>query len=243
VTPGWAEEFVIELRLLGVGGARIGDALSEVESHCAESAESVQQTFGNPAEYARSLELPTPSDTSGRALLRSTLPTIVQVLGMFVLLWGSTAWHEGGRLEVTTGHLVTVTLFLLTVAALVRFADSVLRHLVHHPLLGSLLVMANMAVVALSFAFLSGVIWRVAAGWSVAAGATALIGGLAWEVTRRLAATPSADGPITAPLGADPHPSGDASGPHRLLIASTQSPAVVIAVVTLALLATTWFLT
>jgi hypothetical protein len=242
VTPQWAEDFVIELRLLGIEGARIGDALSEVESHCAESAESAQQAFGSSAEYARSLGLPTPSHLSARARLRSTLPTVAQVLGMLVLIWGFTAWREGGQLEVTTAHLVTVTLFLLTVAALVRFSDSVLGHLVHHPLLGSLLVMANMAVVALSFAFLGDVIWRVAAGWCVAAGATALIGGLAWEVARRLAA-PSLDGPITAPLGAGSRPSSDAPGPHRMLIASIQSPAAAIALVTLALLATTWSLT
>jgi hypothetical protein len=242
VTPQWAEDFVIELRLLGIEGARIGDALSEVESHCAESAESAQQAFGSSAEYARSLGLQTPSHLSARALLRSTLPTVAQVLGMLVLIWGFTAWREGGRLEVTTAHLVTVTLFLLTVAALVRFSDSVLGHLVHHPLLGSLLVMANMAGVALSFAFLGDVIWRVGAGWCVAAGATALIGGLAWEVTRRLAA-PSLDDPITAPLGAGSRPSSDAPGPHRMLIASIPSPAAAIALVTLALLATTWLLT
>ena len=241
VTPQWAEDFVIELRLLGIEGARIGDALSEVESHCAESAESAQQAFGSSAEYARSLGLPTPSHLSAPALLRSMLPTVAQVLGMLVLIWGFTAWREGGRLEVTTAHLVTITLFLLTVAALVRFSDSVLRHLVQHPLLGSLLVMANMAVVALSFAFLGDVIWRVAAGWCVAAGATALIGALAWEVARRLAASP--DGPITAPLGAGPRPSSDAPGPHRMLIAPIQSPAAAIALVTLALLATTWLLT
>jgi hypothetical protein len=191
-----------------------GDGCLELERADRSGGKGLLEAFGSSAEYARSLGLPTPSHLSARALLRSTLPTVAQVVGMLVLIWGFTAWREGGRPEVTTAHLVTVPLFLLAVAALVRFSDSVLGHLVHHPLLGSLLVMANMAVVALSFAFLGDVIWRVAAGWCVAAGATALIGGLSWEVTRRLAA-PSLDGPITAPLGAGLRPSSDAPGPHR----------------------------
>ena len=161
---------------------------------------------------------------------------------MLVLIWGFTASRESGRLEVTTAHAVTVTLLLLTTAALVRFADSVLRHVAHHPLLGGLVVLAGCAVGYLSATFPGDVIWRVNAGWSVAAGATALVGGLAWEVTRRLADR-SPDGPVTSPLGAGPRPGGTASGPHRKLIASIPLGAVSIALLTLALLATIWFLT
>lgn len=56
-------------------------------------------------------------------------------------------------------------------------------------------------------------------------------------------ADPSPDGPVTSPLGAGPRPSGDAPGPRRMLIASIQSPAAAVALVTLALLATIWSLT
>lgn len=55
VDPNWAEEFAVELRLLGVAGARIGDVLGEVNPHCQESKESATQAFGDPADYARSL--------------------------------------------------------------------------------------------------------------------------------------------------------------------------------------------
>ena len=40
VEQDWAEAFLLELRLRGVGGRRIGAALAEVEAHCAESGES-----------------------------------------------------------------------------------------------------------------------------------------------------------------------------------------------------------
>jgi hypothetical protein len=241
VTPQWAEDFVLELRLLGVEGARIGDVLSEVESHCAERAESAQQAFGNPAEYARRLELPARSDTSARALLRSILPTVVQVLGMFVLVWGFSAWRDGGRLEVTTALVVWVTLFVLAVAALAKFADPALRHVAHHPLLGGLVVLAGTAVGYLSAMFPGDVIWQVNAGWSVVAGATAAVGGLAWAVTRRLADR-SPDGPVTTPLGAGPRPSGDAPGPRKL-IRSIPPAAAATALGTLALLTWIWSLT
>jgi hypothetical protein len=58
VDEEWTRSFVAEQRLLGVEGAYIGAALSEVESHCVESRQSAQTAFGTPVEYARSLQLP-----------------------------------------------------------------------------------------------------------------------------------------------------------------------------------------
>jgi hypothetical protein len=46
VDKKWAQDFILELRLLGVQGVRIGAALSEVESHCSESGQGAGQTFG-----------------------------------------------------------------------------------------------------------------------------------------------------------------------------------------------------
>ena len=58
----WSEAFIIELRLIGVHGSRIGDALTEVDSHCAESGSTAADAFGDPVEYARSLGLPVEDD-------------------------------------------------------------------------------------------------------------------------------------------------------------------------------------
>jgi hypothetical protein len=186
----WAESFCLELRLLGVEGARIGEALSEVESHCSESGQSAQLAFGTAVEYARSLQLPVDGDHSPRAVLRFLIPVSVQVLGMFILVWSCVEWLRGQRLEVTTGHLVIATSFLLTVAALVRYAVSVLRLAVNHRRLfpvGSVLFMylAGTATCLLELRFLDQVLWRGSGGWGLAAGAAAMSGGILWAIVRR----------------------------------------------------------
>jgi len=243
VDPVWAEEFAIELRLLGVGGTRIGDALSEVDSHCAESEENAPRAFGDPAEYARRLELPTDTDTSPRALLRSVLPTVLQVLGMFILMFGFTAWRQSGQLEITSADLVTVTVFLLEVLVLLSFADPVLRLVTHYPVLLGIVFMATFAPVAFSFRFLDDVIWRVAAGWNLAAWAAALIGGVVWAIARHRAYGPQ-DGPITSPLGkTGAHPSDVAPGPLLRLVSSSLLGTALISLGTLSLLAVIWWLT
>jgi hypothetical protein len=243
VDPVWAEGFAIELRLLGVRGTLIGDALGEVDSHCEESEESAPEAFGDPAEYARSLQLPVPADTSPRALLRHVSPTVLQVLGMFMLLWGFTAWREGGQLEITSAHLVTVTVFVLGALALVRFAEPVLRSVVHYPVLLGVVVMASSAACALSFRFLDEVIWRVAAEWSLAVGASALIGGVVWTFARH-SAHGSQDGAITSPLGKKgAHPGDVVPGPLLRLVSSPLLGTASISLWTLFLLAVTWWLT
>jgi len=70
VDEAWADSLLLELRLLGVAGDRIGEAVSEVESHCAESGQSAQEGFGDPVEYAHSLQLPEAVDSSTRTILR-----------------------------------------------------------------------------------------------------------------------------------------------------------------------------
>jgi|SRR5450631_4576237 len=242
VDPVWAEEFVIELRLLGVRGTRIGDALSEVDSHCAESEECAPQAFGDPAEYARSLQLPRHTDTSPRALLRSVSPTALQVLGMFILIWGFTAWRQGGQLEIRSAHLVTVMVFLLGVWVLVRFADQVLRLVTHHAVLVGIVWMASSAAVAFSFRFLDDVIWRGAAKWSLAVGVAALVGGVVWAIARHRARG-SQDGPITSPLGkTGAHPIDVAPGRLLRLVSSPLLGTALISLGTLFLLAVIWWL-
>jgi hypothetical protein len=199
VDPVWAEDFAIQLRLLGVEGGRIGDALSEVESHCEESEESATEAFGDPVDYARNLQLPQHTDTSSRAMLLSVLPTIFQVLGMFMLIWSFEAWLSHQQLEITVAHSVTAAAFLTGTLLLVRFADQVLPALARRPGLLGIILVAWIAVLALSFRILDDVIWRVGPGWSLTAGAAALIGGVAWVLARH-STHGSSDGPILSPL-------------------------------------------
>jgi hypothetical protein len=64
VDEKWAETFIVELRLIGVQGVRIGAALSEVESHCSETG----RTLSRPSEPRST----TPADFSCRAI--ATIP-------------------------------------------------------------------------------------------------------------------------------------------------------------------------
>jgi len=123
----WAESFVVQLRLIGIEGARIGEALSEVESHCGDGMQSAQDAFGSPVKYAQSLHLRADGDHLPRAVLQSLVPMIVQIPGMLMLSWSFENWLRGQRLEVTAGRLVIALGFILEVLILVRFTDSVLR--------------------------------------------------------------------------------------------------------------------
>jgi hypothetical protein len=246
VDPDWAEDFAIELRLLGVTGARIGDALGEVNSHYQESKERAPQAFGDPADYARSLQLPIHPGTSPRAMLFSLSPIVLQVLGVWMLIRGFTAWRESGQLEITTAQLAVVVVFVLLASLLARFADPVKRFYAHQPMLTSAIAVAS--GVALEFGFSSRFhsegIWQVAAGWSLAAGSAAQIGGIVWVIMRRLNSG-SPDGPVTSPLdpiGKDLGYYG-IPGPLLKLVSSSMLGPVLFTSGTLFLLAVIWWLT
>jgi hypothetical protein len=149
------------------------------------------------------------------------------------------------RSAPTSGPVARLTIaeFLLEVLVLVSFADPVLRLVTHHSMLLGIVGMASSAAVAFSFRFLDDVIWRVAAGWSLAAGAAALIGGVVWAIARHRAYGPQ-DGPITSPLGkTGAHPSDVAPGPLLRLVSSSRLGTALISLGTLSLLAVIWWLT
>jgi hypothetical protein len=222
VDQRWAQSFMVELRLIGIDGARIGEALSEVESHCSDGGQSAQDAFGSPVEYARSLHLPADVDHSPRAVLKSLVPMIVQILGMFMLNWSFESWLRGQRLEVTAGRLVITVGFLLGVLILVRFTDSVLRVAVYHPVRSAILAffafLATTATCVAALVLLDSAIWRGSAGWGLAVGAATLVGGVVWAIVR-LGAPGSGEDPITSPFDTAGTPPGDeAPGQLRRLV-------------------------
>jgi hypothetical protein len=203
VDEKWAGRLLLELRMLGVKGDRIGAALSEVESHCSESGDSAQQAFGDPVEYARSLQLPVADDTSARAMLRSVAPIMVQMLGMTALDWGFRDWLRGQQLEITTGQLANASLSFLVIVAVIWFFDPVIRLVLRRPVLGSILVALPLtAATATGLVVLKPmdtVIWRMSAGWGLAVGAAVLAGGVVWAVAR-IRAGGSQEDPVTSPF-------------------------------------------
>lgn len=200
VDERWAENFIVELRLVGVDGTRIGAALSEVESHCSESGQSAEQSFGDPVEYAQSLR-PVAADHNSTCGIRRSLVTIlVQVVGMLILSWSFEDWLRSPQLGITTGQLVDASFAALGVAALVRYADPLFRMLVHHPIPSVILAyLAGTAAFVVPIMLLDEVIWHGSAGWSLAAGAATLAGGVVWAVAH-LRSDGSEEDPIASPF-------------------------------------------
>jgi hypothetical protein len=242
VDAAWAETFILELRLLGVRGSHIGAALSEVESHCAESGEGAQEAFGGAAEYARNLGLRVVDDVSPGALLHSLRPIMVQIVGMFLLNWGFEVWLPGRLLGITAGHLVNIATWFLGIVVVVRFFDPALRGAIRAPIRTwaalSLFFMAGTATSVAALMLMDEVIWRVPAGWALAAGAAVMAAGLGWAFTMR-----SKDDLITSPFG-KPDSSTGSDEPGRLTgllqsHLSTLTNMAMIPVGTVFLLATT----
>lgn len=129
VADDWTEAFLLELRLRGVDGRRAGEALAEVEAHCAESGESAREAFGDPAAYAVALAPTAVADLDWRAELGSTL---LGLGGMLSTLAAAGAWQTGARVEITTGIVAMILLLLLGITLVVRRADLLLRAVVRH---------------------------------------------------------------------------------------------------------------
>lgn len=85
----WVDAFVIELRLEGVSGATIGDELTTVFSHCEETGEAPEQSFGAPKDYARSLGHPVPEQPGEYVSI--VLPMLLQVFILFVFTYSMRA--------------------------------------------------------------------------------------------------------------------------------------------------------
>ena len=111
----WLESLTIELRLQGVNGTRIGDAVATAREFLVDSGEAAADFFGSPQHYAAELNLPaTPELAQGvrDALVR----TGFGVLGMFALVESVVPLMNDERL--TLGPVVLfIYLFALVLIA------------------------------------------------------------------------------------------------------------------------------
>lgn len=214
VEESWAETFVIELRLRDAPGRVIGDALAEVESHCAESGETAAEAFGEPVAYARSLALaaePAPDPLPMGGALRWAL----QAVGLLVTTVGTTAWQAGDPLELTTGLVALTVVVGASILAVSRAADRALRFVIAHPVMAWAVTVVHLAVLVGLLLLLDDVLVRVPAGPASAVGIALLVGGTV-AVLRDLHGTDLAEDPVTATLD-----ESTAQGPARTRRAST----------------------
>lgn len=214
VDPQWAEAALLELRLRGVPGARIGEVLAEVEAHCVESGEDAASAFGDAATYARSLDLPTDESTSPRELFPVLVRGTLQALGLLAAVFGVGAWAGREPLAITVGMIVIVAGLVAAELALLRFADQLLRAAVHRPWApaAGFVLAVGVCVAAL-----------LLGDQEVAAvpGAPVAVAGLllvAWGqvLVLRAGADAGMGDPVVPPLDAPPAPPARAEGALRL---------------------------
>ncbi len=135
----WTEDFVVELRLRGVTGRDIGDALKHVESYCQDSGESPDEAFGPAPDYARSLPFAPGrlDDVSAGRMIRVGVPSFIGLVGMLLSLTTVEAWRSGGEVPFTSGWLVLLAVTVALSVAAAAWLDAIARHRVPVGIVGA----------------------------------------------------------------------------------------------------------
>lgn len=160
VERDWSEAFILEQRLLGVSGRRIGDALVTVEAHVAESGESAREAFGDPTAYAR--DLADGAEKVGKLTSGFIAASVLGLIGLLVISRATSAWLAGESAVITIGVLVGAAALLVAVGALLAAPETVLRLLLGRPWVGGLVAALAFAGSLLAVFALPGVVLRVA---------------------------------------------------------------------------------
>lgn len=125
-TDMWRHALVMSLQTRGVPGDAIGDALAEVDVHCADSGEDPWQAFGNPFDYANRVlgEPPIPAHADA---WRVGLAPGVMLAGALCLMAGVAAISHGSTARLTVGSLVAVAVVLVAGFLVVRYKHWLVR--------------------------------------------------------------------------------------------------------------------
>ena len=220
VDPAWAEAVILVLRLLGVGGDRIGAALAEVDAHCVDSGESAADAFGEPVAYARSLGLPTQAETRGEAV-RTALPALLQVLGLFVVLAAVPSLRRGETAELTTGNVGALALLTGVVVGVGLAGEAALRLVLDRPVVAALLAAGVVGTGAALLVLGDASVLRLPATAMLGVGVVALLAGAAWS----LVGWRDVEDPLVVPNGGEVATRG---GWATRLIVAWQVPAAAV---------------
>ena len=120
----WFDEFTIELRLLGVPGSDIGDALASAREFLADSGTSAMECFGSPKRYAAELGLPTiPLRRVNGVNLRAGLG----VFGLFGFLLSALPLVHGAAVKIDLRTRVVFIAGVIVVVLVPTFLKSLVR--------------------------------------------------------------------------------------------------------------------
>lgn len=118
----WRDTFLMQARLHEVPGPRIGEALAEIETHCADSGQSPDTAFGDPVRYAEALAREAvPTGATARTMRTSVLPTFATLGGIMCLLSGVDGVAHNAPGVVTAGQLVAVAAGVIAIALIATF--------------------------------------------------------------------------------------------------------------------------
>lgn len=110
----WIELFIAELRLRGVPGDLIGDAVASVRELTHDSGESAAEAFGTPHDYAASLDLPVRSDAPWDGGLA---PATLALVALIVYIPAVTRFLQGEAVLVSVWQAALLGAALVFVVA------------------------------------------------------------------------------------------------------------------------------
>ncbi len=112
VLQDYLTRFASTARAAGVPGRRIGEAVAEIESHVASSAESPQDVFGDPVQYARQLSREQTESPPRRPYWQALAEFYSFCIGGLAIAAGvyQLADRPGPRLGATVAAAVAVSL-------------------------------------------------------------------------------------------------------------------------------------
>lgn len=193
--PEWVEQFVVQLRLRDVPGARIGAHLAELEAHCADSGQRVSEAFGDPESYAREVAaVPHASMRTPVDRVREHLGVLLGLVGLILVPLGVGVWRSEGGVEVSWGALVSAAIVIAAGCALVLGVDRLLPWIVRHPWWSALIGMSLVPLTVAVLLALPQPAFAPAAGPLLAIGVVSLLAGLIWDLTH-----PQPSDPIQGP--------------------------------------------
>lgn len=115
----WRDTFVTELRLRGVPGHQTGEALAEVDAHCADSGQAPGEVFGDPVRYAAARSRAAgPGNRKRISVLPAAFKASAVVAGVLGLLSGTDAVAHRTPGAVTVGQVIPVALAPLLIAVI-----------------------------------------------------------------------------------------------------------------------------
>ena len=120
----WFDEFTIELRLLGVRGDAIGDALASAREFLADSGTSALECFGSPKRYAAELGLPT---IPLRRVNRGGLLAGLGVFGLFGFLLSALPLVHGTAVKIDLKTLVVFVAAVVVIVLVPTFLQALAR--------------------------------------------------------------------------------------------------------------------